>query len=124
MRDAVMKPFKIYIYTKCQTCQKALKFLTSRKIIFFPLPIRETPPSLQDLRRMSGYLKGDIRALFNTAGQDYRVMNLKEQLKVMSELEKLTLLSKYGNLIKRPFVIGEDFGLIGFEETTWRKVFN
>jgi arsenate reductase len=29
------------------------------------------------------------------------------------------LLAGNGNLIKRPFVLGETFGLVGFDEAAW-----
>tara|TARA_Y100000815_G_scaffold45468_1_gene37419 strand:- start:458 stop:604 length:147 start_codon:yes stop_codon:yes gene_type:complete len=44
---------------------------------------------------------------------------LKEKLPNMTKTEAIDLLSKNGNLIKRPFVIVGDRGLVGFKEKEW-----
>ena len=62
---------------------------------------------------------GNIRKLFNTSGGDYKALNLKEKLPNMTKTEAIDLLSKNGNLIKRPFVIFGDRGLVGFKEKEW-----
>lgn len=48
-------------------------------------------------------------------------MNLKEQLKDMSEDEQLKLLATDGMLVKRPLVIGDGFVLTGFKEKEWEE---
>ena len=109
---------KIYTYAKCGTCRKALKFLDAEGIAYKNIPIRETPPSKAELKKMLGYLDGELRKLFNTSGGDYKAMNLKESLPQMSEKEALALLAENGNLVKRPFVLGEGVGTVGFDEAT------
>ena len=37
----------------------------------------------------------------------------------MSQAEALNLLSSRGNLVKRPFLLGDSFGLVGFKEDLW-----
>jgi arsenate reductase-like glutaredoxin family protein len=39
----------------------------------------------------------------------------------MTTDEALTLLSIHGMLVKRPFLIGKDFGLTGFKEGEWKN---
>jgi arsenate reductase len=39
----------------------------------------------------------------------------------MGVSEALALLSKNGNLVKRPFLLGPGVGLVGFDEGTWSK---
>ncbi len=112
---------KVYEYKNCGTCKKALKFLESKQIEIEKIPIRETPPSLQELKKMLFYTK-NIKKLFNTSGGDYKDLNLKEKLPGMSEDDQLKLLASNGNLIKRPFVITQEFGLIGFQEEEWKKL--
>ena len=41
----------------------------------------------------------------------------------MSDEEAFALQQTNGNLVKRPFVIGEGIGLVGFKEVEWEKVF-
>ncbi len=111
---------KIYEYKNCGTCRKALKFLEGRKIRYEKIPIREKPPTKAELKKMLGYV-GDIRKLFNTSGQDYKAMNMKEKIPKMSESEILELLSSHGNLVKRPFVLTPKAGWVGFQEEVWKK---
>jgi len=112
---------KVYEYKGCGTCRKALKFLDSKKISYTKLPIRETPPSLSELKKALKII-GDSKKLFNTSGQDYKSLNLKDKLSSMTEDEKLNLLHSNGNLVKRPFVVLEDSILIGFKEEEWKKI--
>jgi arsenate reductase len=62
---------------------------------------------------------GDVRRLFNTSGQDYRRLGLKDKLPTMGEMEALALLASNGNLVKRPFVLTRTGGTVGFDETEW-----
>ncbi len=112
---------KIYTYKNCDTCKKATQWLKDREINFEEIPVRERPPSLDELKVMLGYQSGELRKLFNTAGGDYRELNLKERLPTMSNIKALRLLASCGNLVKRPFALGEDFGLVGFNEDVWKK---
>ena len=116
-----MKP-KIYSYKNCGRCRKALKFLEQKKIDSEILAIRETPPSKKELKYMLGIVK-DIKKLFNTSGQDYKSLGLKDKLASMNETEMIDLLSSNGNLVKRPFVLYDETGLVGFKEDEWKKVF-
>jgi arsenate reductase len=111
---------KIYEYKGCGTCRKALKFLETNGITYEKIPIRETPPSLKELKQVLSAV-GDIRKLFNTSGGDYREMGLKDTLADMSESAQLKLLAANGNLIKRPFVVTQDGGWVGFKEDEWRQ---
>lgn len=113
---------KIYVYTKCGTCRKALKYLDEKGIAYRDIPIREQPPKKAELKKMLGYYNGEIRRLFNTSGGDYKELNLKDKLPSMSETETIDLLASNGNLVKRPFVLADSFGLVGFKEEEWEEV--
>jgi len=112
---------KVYTYAKCSTCRKAVKFLRDHGIEFKELPIRETPPSVVELKQVLKSKDGNLRALFNTSGLDYRALGLGEKLSRMSETDALKLLAGNGNLVKRPFAVGEDVFLVGFDEAAWKK---
>jgi arsenate reductase (glutaredoxin) len=117
------KPLKLYIYKNCDTCRRALRFLDAEGVEYRAVPIRETPPSRAELRRMLDLLGGDLRRLFNTSGQDYRALGLKDRLPSMRTGEALSLLASNGNLVKRPFALSETDGAVGFDEAAWRKKF-
>lgn len=111
----------LYIYSKCSTCQNALKFLERKNVSFVCKEIVETPPSVEELRTMLDYMGGNLKKIFNTSGQLYREMQLTEKLKSMSEEDAILLLNQYGMLVKRPFLLGDDFGVLGFKESEWSK---
>jgi arsenate reductase-like glutaredoxin family protein len=87
-----------------------------------PVAIVDSPPSVAELGTMLQYV-GDIKRLFNTSGIQYRELGIAAKLKTISEAEALALLSKNGKLVKRPFVLLEDRGLLGFKEDEWKAVF-
>jgi arsenate reductase (glutaredoxin) len=112
---------RVYAYLGCDTCRKALKFLTEHGVAHEVVPIRERPPTKAELRTVLERKGGDLRQLFNTSGQDYRAMGLKDRLPEMSADEALALLASNGNLVKRPFVLGDGVALTGFKADEWRE---
>lgn len=115
-------PVKIYEYKNCGTCKKALKFLDAHSIEYKKVAIRETPPSKAELKKMLGYV-GELKKLFNTSGMDYRSLNMKEILPTLSQEKALDLLASNGNLVKRPFVLFDKSGTVGFKEELWKDLF-
>lgn len=116
-----MNAVKIYTYAQCDSCRRAVKWLREHKVAFEEKPIRETPPSRVELRRMLVANGGELRKLFNTAGRDYRDQKLGEKLSALTESAAFDLLAANGNLVKRPFLIGEDVGLVGFDPGVWAE---
>ena len=114
----------VYAYKGCDSCRKALKWLTAEGIDHEVRAIRETPPSLDELKAVLGAYDGELRRLFNTSGGDYRELGLKDKLPTMSEHDAFDLLSKNGNLVKRPFVVGDGVALVGYKEDIWRDALN
>jgi arsenate reductase len=114
----------IYTLANCDTCRRATKWLRAHDVTFTEKPIRETPPSVAELKTMLGAYDGELRRLFNTSGRDYRDLNLGEKLPAMTEAEALKLLSSNGNLVKRPFLLGTNGrgrknARVGFDEAAW-----
>lgn len=117
---------KIYEYKNCSTCKKAIQFLESKKLKFERIAIVETPPTPAELKNMLGFLKaagGGLKNLFNTSGEQYRALKIADKLKAgMSEGEAIQLLAKNGKLIKRPFLLLDKNGSVGFKEDVWKKL--
>jgi len=113
---------KVYQYSGCSTCRKALKFLNDSHIAYESIPIRETPPTFAELKKAKQIL-GDLKKLFNVSGNDYRTGNWKERILNITEDEALKALSSNGNLVKRPFVQFNGTFLVGFKEEDWKKIF-
>lgn len=114
-----MKAPVVYTYAKCSTCRKAVKWLEAQGIAFTEKAIRETPPSSAELKRMLAYQDGQLKKLFNTSGGDYRELQLGPKLADMPVAEALALLQGNGNLVKRPFLLTDKVGLVGFKEDVW-----
>lgn len=113
---------KLYTYKNCGTCKKATKWLRENSISFNEIPIRQTPPSKHELQEMLTQYN-DTKYLFNTSGQDYRALNLKEKREILSIEEQIELLHTNGNLVKRPFLISESKKLVGFKVSEWEDAF-
>lgn len=114
---------KLYTYSGCDTCRKAAKWLRARGLHIPETPIREHPPTLAELRTMLDHLGGERRRLFNTSGQDYRALNLKDRLPSLTDEEALALLAANGNLVRRPFLLTDAGGTTGFQEAEWETLF-
>jgi arsenate reductase len=110
---------KIYTLANCDTCRKATKWLRAHAVAFEERAIRETPPTVSELRTALGANGGDVRKLFNVAGGEYRAQRLGEKLPAMSEAAALGLLAGNGSLVKRPFLVGEGIALVGFDAAAW-----
>jgi arsenate reductase len=110
---------KVYGYTGCGTCRKAWKWLDAKGIAYSALAIRETPPSVAELKQVLTAVGGDLKRLFNTSGGDYKALDLKSKLPGMAVEEALALLSANGNLCKRPLVLGQGVALVGFKVEEW-----
>lgn len=114
----------LYAYAKCSTCRDAVKWLRAHGVSFVEKPIYETPPPVAELRCMLRFQGGNLRRLFNTSGLEYRAQGLAAKLPVMTEADALTLLAGNGRLVKRPFLLGHSFGLVGFDVVAWAAVFD
>jgi arsenate reductase len=114
-------PIRVYAYSGCDTCRKAVRFLNEHAVPHELIAIREQPPTRAELKRVLAALGGDLRKLFNTSGQDYRALGLGAKLPGLSEADALDLLTKNGNLVKRPFVVTATGGWVGFQDEAWKQ---
>ena len=114
----------VYTYAQCSTCRNAVKWLNAEGIAFTEKPIRETPPPKDELKRMLTFQGGELRKLFNTSGGDYREMKIGEKLDTMTTATALELLAGHGNLVKRPFLLTAQVGLVGFKPDVWAEALN
>ncbi len=123
MKGLFLSVVRIYHYPQCSTCKDALKFLAHNRYAVDKIDIFVTPPSKAEIKKMLGFMNGNIKKLFNTTGRVYQDMNLAEKLSSMKEEEAIDLLAKNGKLIKRPFVLWEETGTVGYKKDDWKKIF-
>ena len=62
-----------------------------------------------------------LKRFFNTSGNLYKELKLKDRLPEMSEEEQIELLSTDGMLVKRPILVDGDTVLVGFKEKEWEE---
>ena len=109
---------KVYCYSKCSTCKKALKWLDENGIGHEVIDDHPDEETLRKYYAMSGL---PLKRFFNTSGIPYREMGLSRKLPEMSEDDQLALLATDGMLVKRPLVVGDGFVLTGFKEEEWAE---
>lgn len=114
---------KVYAYSKCSTCRKALAFLDKRGVSVEPVDIVTAPPSKAELAKIQKLAGVPLKKMFNTSGQSYREGRFGERLATMTDSQALDALARDGKLIKRPLVVGKDFALVGFDEAAYKKRF-
>ena len=108
-------------YPKCTTCQKAKKWLDENGVEYIDRHIKEENPTYEELKEWYGRSGLPLKKFFNTSGQLYKSMNLKDKLPTMTEDEQLKLLATDGMLVKRPLIVGEKVILTGFKENEWKE---
>lgn len=110
-------------YPKCSTCKKAAAWLKEREISYESRDIKENNPTADELKAWIAKSGLPMRKFFNTSGQIYRELNLKDKLDTMTDEEMIKLLAGNGMLVKRPLLIGENTVCVGFKESDWEKIF-
>ena len=112
---------KVYCYSRCSTCKKALKWLDEKGIAHEDLDIKTAHPDEKTLRSLYNLSGLPLKRFFNTNGIPYREMGPSKKLPDMTEDEQLALLATDGMLVKRPLLIGDGFVLTGFKEEEWAQ---
>ena len=112
---------KVYCYSRCSTCKKALKWLDDHGIACETADIKTDHPDRETLRTYHAVSGLPLKRFFNTSGIPYREMELAKKLPGMSEDEQLSLLASDGMLVKRPLLVGDGFVLTGFREDEWAE---
>ncbi|MBE5998782.1 MAG: arsenate reductase family protein [Lachnospiraceae bacterium] len=112
---------KVYCYSRCTTCKKALKWLNENGIAHEIIDIREDHPDEAALREYHARSGLPLKRFFNTSGTQYRELGLSKKLPDMTEDEQFALLATDGMLVKRPLLVGEDYVLTGFREAEWAQ---
>lgn len=106
-------------YPKCSTCQKAAKWLKENNVEVESRHIVESNPTVEELTTWIERSHLPVNKFFNTSGNVYKELNLKEVVKTASKDELINILATNGMVVKRPLIISDDFVLVGFKEDEW-----
>ena len=104
-------------YPNCSTCKKAQKWLEAAGLPVTVRNIQKEPPTAEELAEWQARSGLPLKKFFNTSGQAYRRLELKDRLPVLSREEQLALLAGDGMLVKRPLLVTPDRVLVGFKES-------
>ncbi|MCR5535804.1 MAG: arsenate reductase family protein [Succinivibrio sp.] len=113
---------KVYCYSRCSTCKKALQWLDAHQLAYECLDLKTEHPDVQTLKQLKLKAGVELKKMFNTSGMLYRELKLASRLKDLPEDEQYSLLASDGMLVKRPLLIAEDRVLIGFKEDEWQSL--
>lgn len=116
-----MGKLTVLCYEKCSTCQKALKWLDEQEIVYEKRSIREKNPTEDEIREWYKKSGVPLKKFFNTSGNLYKELQLKDKLHNMSEEEQIALLATDGMLVKRPLLVTDSYVCPGFKEKEWAE---
>ena len=106
-------------YPKCSTCKKAQTWLEDQGLDYQLRDIKTQNPTQEELRQWHAKSGLPLKRFFNTSGQQYRALGLKDRLPHMTQEEQLALLATDGMLVKRPILLDGDKVLVGFRQGEW-----
>ncbi|WP_338552333.1 arsenate reductase family protein [Paenibacillus sp. KS-LC4] len=114
----------VFQYPKCGTCRSAVKSLQAKGHELELKHIVEETPTAEQLRELVKLSGLELKKFFNTSGDVYRELGLKDKLSSMSEEEQLALLASSGMLIKRPIATDGTKATVGFKEEQYVQEWN
>ncbi|MBW7458631.1 arsenate reductase family protein [Paenibacillus sepulcri] len=117
-----MKKLTFYGYPKCGTCRVAVKSLSGKGYELDSHNLFEQAPSAEVLTELIGRSGLEVKKFFNTSGEAYKELNLKDKLPTLSDKEKIELLASNGRLIKRPVVTDGLKVTVGFKDDDYDRV--
>lgn len=97
--------YTFYQYPKCTTCKRAKKELDQLGLDYQAIDIKENPPQVSILRDLLENSDIKLKQLFNTSGNSYRKLGLKDKFDDLTVDQALELLAADGMLIKRPILV-------------------
>ena len=95
-------------YPACGTCRKAARWLAEHGVEAESRDIVLSNPGRDELSQWIATSGLPARKFFNTSGQRYKELNLKEKVAKASDGELIALLATEGKLVKRPLLVGPD----------------
>ncbi|MBY0012989.1 arsenate reductase family protein [Paenibacillus typhae] len=119
-----MSHLKVYQYPKCSTCRSAVKWLKEQGHELELQHIAEQPPTVEELRVLVADSGLPLKKFFNTSGEVYKELALKDKLAGLSEDEQLELLAGHGMLIKRPVVTDGKKVTVGYKEEQYKEAWS
>lgn len=109
-------------YPRCSTSRKAEKWMKDHGFAYDFRDISIENPTEKELRAWKKTSGLPLKRFYNTSGQLYRSMGLKDRIPQMTEEEQYTLLASNGLLVKRPILVCDKGVLVGFKVQEWEDM--
>jgi arsenate reductase len=116
-----MSNLKIYHYPKCGTCRNAVKWLEAKGHELELQNLFEEAPTVDELKGLLHHSGLELKKFWNTSGDVYKELKLKDKLPTLSAEEQIELLASNGRLIKRPIVTDGQRVTVGFKEELYTE---
>lgn len=100
---------------------KAKKWLEEKGMVYELRDIKTDNPTAEELKEWHRKSGLPLKRFFNTSGNLYKEMKLKDRLPDMNEEEQFALLAGDGMLVKRPILVAGEKVLVGFKEKEWEE---
>lgn len=113
---------RVLYYNNCESSRNAVRFLKKELVRADYIDIVSNPPSVEVLRLVYELSGHNLKKMFNTSGQAYSAMNLKEAISAMTPEQAFELMSANGKLIKRPILLASGDCCIGFDAQRWLAI--
>lgn len=100
---------------------KAKKWMEEKGLGYELRDIKTDNPTAEELKEWHRKSGLPLKRFFNTSGNLYKELKLKDRLPDMNEEEQFELLASDGMLVKRPIVVDGEKVLVGFREKEWEE---
>lgn len=97
--------FTFYEYPKCSTCRRAKAELKELGADFEAIDITLDTPKADQIKSWIENSSFTVKNFFNTSGQAYRALGLKDKVDALTVDEAADLLASDGMLINRPVLV-------------------
>lgn len=118
-----MKPL-LLVYPKCSTCKNAINHLKKMEVDFEIRDIIINNPSIEELSHWVEKSGLPVKKFFNTSGNLYKQLGIKDILPGLTDIKCIELLSSDGWLIKRPLLILSDSVVVGYNQENYESLFS
>jgi arsenate reductase len=107
---------KLYIKSKCRTCEKAVKYLEKKDVSFEVLDIMKSPPAKKLLEKAVDAM--DPKGAFNKKAKGYKEHGIQDA-NFKTKKEVVDLLRANPDMIRRPLLARGEKAILGFDEADY-----
>ena len=116
LKEKIMGEVKLYIKKGCKTSEKAVKYLTKKKVEFEAVDILISPPAKKLLEKAVD--AQDPKSAFNQKAKSYKDNKVADAT-FKTKKEVVDLLREHPDMIRRPLLARSEKAILGFDEADY-----